>query len=74
MIWILEQKKEMSNATYGKLFLQFIELIDTYINYVLNIEQKKLQDMNTINYLKNYWCEALILLTKRMKAMTDIKD
>ena len=42
MIWILEKKKDMSNNTYGNIFLRFIELIDVYINFALNIKQQLL--------------------------------
>lgn len=69
MIWILEQKKKMSNSNFGNLFLQFTELIDIYINFSLNLKQDNLYDKDFLNKLKKYWCNSLLSLLKDMKKM-----
>lgn len=69
MIWILEQKKKMSNSNFGNLFLQFTELIDIYINFSLNLKQDNLYSKDFLNALKKYWCNALLSLLKDMKKM-----
>ncbi len=71
MIWILEKKKEMSNKTYGNIFLRFIELIDIYINFALNIRQPQLHSKETLRMFKSYWCDCLLSLLKKMNKMID---
>lgn len=72
MIWILEQNKIMSKHIFGNIFLKFIELIDIYINFTLNLKQEGLNSPKNLNSIKNYWSDALIKLLKELKQA--IKD
>lgn len=67
MIWILEQNKTMSTGIFGNIFLKYIELIDIYINFTLNLNQKDLNTPKTLMNIKNYWCDSLVDLLKQLK-------
>lgn len=70
MIWILEQKKKMDYPIFGNVFLQFTDLIDTYINFTINLKQNDLHNKDTLNQIKNYWANTLISLIKNLKKAT----
>ncbi|MGM0520135.1 MAG: 6-hydroxymethylpterin diphosphokinase MptE-like protein [Campylobacterota bacterium] len=70
MIWILEQKKKMDYPVFGNIFLKFTDLIDIYINFTINLKQKKLHNKETLNEIKTYWANTLIELIKDLKKAT----
>lgn len=67
IIWILENKKNMSAKPLTNIQLKFLESIDSYINFALNLDQKETNKKEFINNIKDYWCDANILLLKEMK-------
>ncbi|AXX93544.1 hypothetical protein CPU12_11370 [Malaciobacter molluscorum LMG 25693] len=67
MIWILEQKKTMSSEIFGNVFLKFIELIDIYVNFFLNLRQNALYDKKNLMEIKSYWCDSTIYVLKYLK-------
>lgn len=68
MIWILESSKKMEMKFIGKIFLQYTEVIDTYINFMLNLKQRDLHDKKHIDLIGLYWSNGVISVFK------DIKD
>ncbi|RXJ86232.1 6-hydroxymethylpterin diphosphokinase MptE-like protein [Arcobacter sp. CECT 8985] len=73
MIWILEQKKIMSSEIFGNVFLKFIELIDIYINFFLNLRQNGLYDKKNLMEIKSYWCDSTIYVLKNLKRIINQK-
>lgn len=67
MIWILEQKKHMSTGIFGNVFLKYIELVDIYINFSLNLKQDNLYSSENLMKIKQYWCESSIPVIKSLK-------
>lgn len=67
MIWILEQKKLMSTVIFGNVFLKYIELVDIYINFSLNLKQPNLYSSENLMKIKQYWCESSIPVIKSLK-------
>lgn len=67
MIWILEKTKECKNMSVGMLFLQFTELADMHINFILNLRQKELHDKDEINKVSKFWIEGVYNLFKDIK-------
>ena len=67
MIWILEQNKTMDTAIFGNIFLKYIELADIYINFTLNLKQNNFNDSKKLMSIKNYWCDSLVDLLKKLK-------
>jgi len=67
MIWILEQKKTMSSEIFGNVFLKFIELIDIYVNFFLNLRQNGLYNKKNLMDVKSYWCDSTIHVLKYLK-------
>jgi len=67
IIWILEKKKKIEAEPLVNIQLKFLETIDSYINFALNIEQKITEEKDFINSIKNYWCDSIINLLKEMK-------
>lgn len=67
MIWILEQNKIMSSGIFGNIFLKYIELIDIYINFTLNLEQRELNTPKNLAQIRDYWCDSLVDLLKNIK-------
>ncbi len=53
MIWILQQKKHMSNAMFANVFLKYIELVDIYVNFFLNLKQNQLYTQKNLSEVKN---------------------
>lgn len=66
MIWILEKKKELKANIFADIFLKFLDIIDIYINYMLNLDQKDIYTKENINKLKRFWCDTLVSLLKDM--------
>lgn len=71
MIWILEQNKIMEHAIFGNIFLKYIELIDIYINFTLNLEQRELNTPKNLADIRNHWADSLISLLKNIKKAID---
>jgi hypothetical protein len=69
MIWILQQKKHMSNAMFANVFLKYIELVDIYVNFFLNLKQNQLYTQKNLSEVKKYWCDSTILVLKDLKVI-----
>lgn len=67
MIYILEKKKNIKAAVFGDIFLKFLDLIDIYINFFLNIKEESIHNKDNLNMIKDFWSDALISLLKNMK-------
>jgi len=67
MIWILERSKELSIDVYGTIFLQYTSMVDSYINFMINLKQKDLYTKKNLEQLSNYWAKGVISVFKDMK-------
>lgn len=67
MLWILEQSKEMTSAMFGNIFLQYIELSDTYINFLLNLRQKDLYAKESLVKINIMWSLGVVEVFKEIK-------
>lgn len=57
-IWILEENKKMSMNFFGHLFLKYISLVDTYVNFVTNLNQKDLLTNQNLKYILDCWLDS----------------
>jgi hypothetical protein len=67
MMWLLNQSKEMHSILFGNIFLQYTELADTYINFVLNLRQKELSDKDHLKKLNMIWSDGVLAVIKDIK-------
>jgi len=67
MIWILEKCKELSIDVFGSIFLDYTHLVDSYINFTINLRQENLYTKENLNLLKNHWSKGVIAVFKDMK-------
>lgn len=67
MIWIIEQTKKMNSTVYSSIFLEYTSLIDIYINYFLNVQQKGLHSKAALNKVNNLWAIGIIEMFKDIK-------
>jgi hypothetical protein len=67
MIWILKQVKELSIDIFGKIFLEYTHLIDSYMNFYINLSQVELYSVKNLTLLKKAWTEGTISVFKDMK-------
>jgi hypothetical protein len=67
MVWILEQTKKQSTSMFGDIFLHYTELVDIYINFILNLTQKELFNSDNLNRLNNMWLDGIIAVFKDIK-------
>jgi len=67
MLWILEQSKTMSSGLFGNIFLLYTELVDIYINFILNLDQKDNDIKSTLIKINNIWSDGVINVLKDMK-------
>jgi hypothetical protein len=58
--FILESLRDEKDYVVANIFLKFIALSDIYINFILNLRQKELNEKKTLNKLGKYWAEAVI--------------
>jgi len=68
MIWILEKTKDLSIDIFGNIFLDYTNLVDSYINFALNLKQKNFYTRENLELLRNQWTKGVIEVFK------DIKD
>ncbi|QOG12180.1 6-hydroxymethylpterin diphosphokinase MptE-like protein [Arcobacter sp. FWKO B] len=71
MLWILEQSKGMTSAMFGNIFLQYIELSDTYINFLLNLKQKDLYTKESLVKINLMWSLGVVEVFKEIKKIID---
>jgi len=67
MIWILEKAKELSVDVFGSVFLEYTHLVDSYINFTINLKQKKLYTQKNLELLRDHWAKGVIAVFKDMK-------
>lgn len=67
MIWILNTTKNLSITLYGEIFLQYTALVDSYINFALNLRQKDLYTKENLNLLRDTWAQGVISVFKDLK-------
>lgn len=66
-IWILEQSKKTKLEFFGNLFLKYINMIDIYVNFTLNLKQKDLHTKENLEKIMTYWCDNSIEFFKEIK-------
>ena len=67
MIWILESSKKMEVKFIGKIFLQYTEVIDTYINFILNLRDTKIYTKRNLGLIGLHWSNGIISVFKDIK-------
>ena len=67
MLWILEQSKTMSSGLFGNIFLLYTELVDIYINFMLNLDQKDNDIKSTLIKINNIWSDGVLNVLKDIK-------
>lgn len=67
MIWILERSKELSINVFGHIFLEYTHLVDSYINFMINLKQEDLYTKENLSTLRDYWAKGVIEVFKDMK-------
>lgn len=67
IIYILNKKKELESLVLSDIFLKFLDLIDIYINFILNVKNDEMHSRKNLILMKNFWSDALISLLKDMK-------
>jgi hypothetical protein len=67
MLWILEQSKTMSSSLFGNIFLLYTELADIYINFVLNLKDKNIDNIDNLKKINNIWIDGIISVLKDIK-------
>ncbi len=68
MIWILEKSKELSINVFGNIFLEYTHLVDSYINFTINLKQKDLYSQENLSLLRDHWAKGVIAVFKDMKS------
>jgi len=67
MVWILEKSKKLSTSVFGDLFLHYTELVDIYVNFILNIKQKDIHNKESISKINLMWSTGVLSVIKDMK-------
>lgn len=67
MIWILEKSKEQSIGLFGNIFLHYTDLVDSYINFAINLKQKDLYTQKNLELLRDHWAKGVVAVFKGMK-------
>lgn len=67
MIWILERAKELSINVFGHIFLEYTHLVDSYINFTINLTQEDLYTEENLEVLRDYWAKGVIAVFKDMQ-------
>ncbi|PIF03801.1 MAG: hypothetical protein CSA86_04670 [Arcobacter sp.] len=67
MIWILEKVKTLSVDVFGKIFLDYTHLVDSYINFTINLKQKDLYTQKNLELLRDYWAKGVVAVFRDMK-------
>jgi len=67
MIWLLEQSKTMSSTLFSSIFLLYTELADVYINFILNLSQKDINNQDNLKKINNIWSDGVIGVIKDIK-------
>jgi hypothetical protein len=67
MVWILEQSKNTHGSLIGNMFLHYTELVDIYINFLLNLRQKNLYDKQHLTKINQLWLDGIINVIQDLK-------
>lgn len=67
MIWILEKSKELSINVLGQIFLDYTHLVDSYINFFINLRQPNLYSEKNLFLLRDFWAKGVIAVFRDMK-------
>jgi hypothetical protein len=67
MMYILNKTKLMKSGVYGNIFLLYTELVDIYVNFILNIKQKDLHTKQSLKKISNLWADGVINVLKDLK-------
>lgn len=71
MVWILEQSKKTNGAIIGNMFLHYTELVDIYVNFLLNLRQQNLYDKKHLIKINQLWLDGVInVITDIRKAIS----
>jgi hypothetical protein len=72
MIWILEKAKVLKLDVIGHVFLDYTHLVDSYINFFLNLQQKGLYTKENLEHLRDEWSKGVLLVFKDIKKSVDL--
>ncbi len=67
MVWILEKTQKLSTGVFSNIFLHYTELVDIYVNFLLNLRQEDLHKKETINKVNQMWTKGVITVIKDLK-------
>jgi hypothetical protein len=71
MIWLLEESKLMKMKPFGNVFLFYTEIVDIYINLVLNLKQENLHSQKTLNNINKMWCDGVLAILDDFKRISE---
>jgi hypothetical protein len=67
MIWVLEKTKDLELDIVGHVFLDYTHLVDSYINFFLNLQQKGIYKKENLEHLRDAWSKGMSLVFKDIK-------
>jgi hypothetical protein len=67
MIWILKKTKLQSSEVFGNLFLQYTELVDIYLNFLLNLKQNNLYTKENLIKINQMYSDGILWVFKDIK-------
>jgi hypothetical protein len=73
MIWTLEESKKLKIPIFGNIFLMYTELMDIYLNFILNLKQNIELDNDELEKLNGIWSDGLINILGDFKKIVEGK-
>ena len=67
MIYLLEESKKSKRNVIGNMFLLYTELVDIYINFLINLKQKNLYTKENLKKIHIIWLDGVKQLFKDLK-------
>jgi len=67
MIYLLEESKKSERNVIGNMFLLYTELVDIYINFLINLKQKNLYTKENLKKIHIIWIDGIKNLFKDLK-------
>jgi hypothetical protein len=67
MIYLLEESKKSKRNVIGSIFLHYTELVDIYINFLINLKQKNLYTKENLKKIHIIWLDGAKQLFKDLK-------
>jgi hypothetical protein len=67
MIYLLEESKKSERNVIGNMFLLYTELVDIYINFLINLKQKNLYTKENLKKIHIIWLDGVKQLFKDLK-------